>query len=74
MPDLVEEVNPRKTFHVLPRRWVVERTSAWLGKCRRLSKDYETLPETTELLVHLAMIRLMLRCLGRARPPDTTAV
>ncbi|GGB83192.1 IS5 family transposase [Deinococcus soli (ex Cha et al. 2016)] len=67
-PDLVEDVDPRKTFHVLPRRWVVERTFAWLGKCRRLSKDYEVLPETTETLVYLAMIRLMLRRLGRAPP------
>jgi putative transposase len=69
LPDLVEEVDPRKTFHVLPRRWVVERTFAWLGKCRRLSKDYEALPETTEMLVYLAMIRLMLQRLVRA-PPD----
>jgi len=67
-PDLVEDVDPRKTFHVLPRRWVVERTFAWLGKCRRLSKDYEALPETTETLVYLAMIRLMLRRLGRDPP------
>ncbi len=71
LPDLVEEVDPRKTFHVLPRRWVVERTFAWLGKCRRLSKDDEALPETTEMLIHLAMIRLMLRRLVRA-PPVTS--
>ena len=36
-----------KTFHVLPRRWVVERTFAWIVKCRRLDHDYERLPETT---------------------------
>ena len=36
------------SFEVLPRRWVVERTLAWLGRCRRLSKDYEELPETGE--------------------------
>ncbi|WP_155299322.1 transposase [Deinococcus kurensis] len=64
-------LDPRKTFHVLPRRWVVERTFAWLGKCRRLSKDYEALPKTTENLVYLAMVRLMLRRLGRDPPLDT---
>ena len=64
----LRSVDPRKTFHVLPRRWVVERTFAWLGKCRRLSKDYEALPETTENLVYLAMIRLMLRRLVRIPP------
>jgi putative transposase len=48
-------------FVLLPRRWVVERTFAWLGRCRRLSKDYERRPETTEVWIHLAMIRLMSR-------------
>lgn len=47
-------------FEVLPRRWVVERTLAWLGKQRRLSKDYERLPEVSEAVVHVAMIPLML--------------
>ena len=42
-------------FEVLPRRWVVERTLAWLSRCRRLSKDYEELPETSETWVHIAM-------------------
>ncbi len=46
---------------VLPRRWVVERTFAWLGRNRRLSKDYEEYAETTEAWVYAAMIRLMLR-------------
>jgi len=48
-------------FQVLPRRWVVERTFAWLGRNRRLSKDYERLCETTEAWIYLAMTRLMLR-------------
>ena len=48
-------------FEVLPRRWVVERTLTWLSRCRRLSKDYEELPETGETWVHLAMVYLMLK-------------
>ncbi len=48
-------------FQVLPRRWVVERSFAWLGRNRRLSKDYERLCETTEAWIYLAMTRLMLR-------------
>jgi putative transposase len=48
-----------KGFVVLPRRWVVERTFGWLGRWRRLSKDYEHLPEVSEAMVTLAMIRLM---------------
>ena len=48
-------------FEVLPRRWVVERTFGWLGRYRRLSKDYELLPEVSESMVYAAMIRLMLR-------------
>ena len=51
-------------FQVLPRRWVVERTFAWLGRCRRLSKDYEALPETGEAWIRLAMIHLMLKRLA----------
>ena len=52
-------------FQVLPRRWVVERTFAWLGRYRRLSKDYETLPATEEAWIHLAMSSLMLARLAR---------
>jgi putative transposase len=47
-------------FVVQPRRWVVERTLGWLGRWRRLSKDYEALPEVSEAMVTVAMIRLML--------------
>lgn len=47
-------------FQVLPRRWVVERTFAWIGRYRRFSKDYEELCESSESLIYLAMTRLML--------------
>jgi putative transposase len=47
-------------FHVLPRRWVAERTFAWLLPSRQLSKDYEELPATSEALISWAMSRLML--------------
>jgi putative transposase len=52
-------------FVVQPRRWVVERTLGWLGRWRRLSKDYEELPEVSEAMATLAMIRLMLHRLAR---------
>jgi transposase len=52
-------------FHVLPRRWVVERTFAWLGRNRRLSKDYEQLNETGETFVDMAMARVMLQRLAK---------
>jgi putative transposase len=56
----------RRGFRVLPRRWVVERTFAWLGQSRRLSKDYERLPATSEAMIYGAMTRIMLRRLARA--------
>lgn len=48
-------------FQVLPRRWVVERTFAWLGHSKRLSKDYEQNPSSSEAWIYLAMSRIMLR-------------
>ena len=58
--SIVEPSSPTPGFEVQPRRWVVERTWAWLGRQRRLSKDYERLPEVSESVVHIAMIALML--------------
>jgi hypothetical protein len=46
-------------FAVLPRRWVMERTFAWLGRSRRLARDYEGKPEQAEAMIKIAMIRLM---------------
>src|ERR687893_1332425 len=62
------EPPPMPAFTVLPRRWVVERTFAWIGRYRRLSKEYEYLPESSETMVYLAMSRLMLRRLARQAP------
>lgn len=53
-----------KGFVVLPRRWVVERTFAWLSQCRRLSREYEVLPASSEAMIYLAMTRLMIRRLA----------
>ena len=55
------------TFVRLPHRWIVERTFAWLGKCRRLSKDYEHLVSSSTAMIRLAMIRLMTGRLARPR-------
>ena len=60
------EPPPVPAFTVLPRRWVVERTFAWLLLFRRLSKDYEELPATSEALIYLAMSRLMVKRLAHA--------
>ena len=61
-----QEPPPRPAFTVLPRRWVVERTFSWLGQNRRMSKDYEWLPETGEAFIYVAMTRLMARRLARS--------
>jgi putative transposase len=52
--EIVKRSDKVKGFYVLPRRWVVERTFGWLGRHRRLSKDYEFLPETSESMIPLS--------------------
>ncbi len=58
--EWVRRLEGETGFHILPKRWIVERTFGWLSKHRRLSKDYESLCVTSEAMVHAAMIRLML--------------
>ena len=57
--EIVKRPKDQKGLVVLPRRWVVERTLGWLGRYRRLSKDYEERPESEEAIVLIAMINLM---------------
>lgn len=65
LPQLLVEIVKRPEqadgFKVLPMRWVVERTLAWLNRCRRLAKDFENLTDNALAFLHLASIRLMLR-------------
>jgi len=63
--QVVQRAEDTTGFVVLPSRWVVERTFAWLGRYRRLSKDYEQLPETSEAMIYAAMVHLMLKRLAR---------
>jgi putative transposase len=67
--EIVKRSDDVKGFQVLPHRWVVERTFGWLGRYRRLSKDYEGLPESSEAMIYIAMIHLMVRRLGRQPQP-----
>jgi putative transposase len=61
-----QRLMPPRGFRVLPRRWVVERTFAWISHNRRMAKDYERLCATGEAFVYVAMMRLMVRRLARA--------
>jgi len=63
--EIVKRSDDAEGFVVLPRRWVVERTFGWLYRFRRLSKDYEVLPETSEAWIYAAMVRIMLQRLAR---------
>ena len=59
--EIVKRTEQQRGFAVLPKRWIVERTLGWLVKNRRLRCDYEQLTSTSETLIYVAMIRLMLR-------------
>jgi putative transposase len=63
----VKKFMPEKGLRpFLPKRWIVERTFSWLGQNRRMSKDYERLPESSEAFIYAAMSRLMARRLARS--------
>jgi putative transposase len=63
--EIVKRPTGVKGFQLLPWRWIVERTCGWLGRYRRLSKDYEYLTQTSEAMIRVAMIHLMVRRLAR---------
>jgi putative transposase len=67
--QIVKRSDNQKGFKVLPRRWVVERTFGWLGRYRRLSKDYEFLTQSSEAMIRLALINNMTR-----RPTETASI
>ncbi len=64
--EVVQRPAQQRGFVVLAKRWIVERTFAWLGRSRRLSKDYEYEVESSEAFIYIAMSRLMLRRLVRS--------
>jgi len=67
MLEIVKRSDDIKGFKVLPHRWVVERTFGWLGRYRRLSKDYEGLTESSQAFIYAAMIHIMIRRLARIK-------
>jgi transposase len=70
--EIVKRTAQPRGFVVLPKRWIVECTLGWLVKNRRLRCDYEQLPATSETLIYVAMIRLMLRRLHPERDFQNT--
>jgi putative transposase len=67
--EIVKRSDTAQGWVLLPRRWVVERTFGWLSQCRALARDYEFHPQTSEALIQVAMIHLLLRRLARAGQP-----
>jgi putative transposase len=68
--EVVSRPPGTKGWVLLPKRWVVERTFAWLGRCRIHSKDYERLPQSSEAMVYVSMIHLLLK---RLEPSNDSA-
>ena len=66
--DIVKRPDTAIGFEVVPKRWIVERTLAWISRCRRLARDFERYARTTAAFIRLAMIRIMLRRLTRSNP------
>jgi putative transposase len=66
--EIVKRPEGTKGFLLLPKRWIVERTFAWLGRYRRLAKDYEYFTQTSEAMIRVAMIHVMVRRLARLVP------
>ena len=64
--EIVKRSDQATGFEVLPKRWIVERTFGWLGRCRRLAKDFENRTRTALAFLRLALIRLVLRRIARA--------
>ena len=67
MLEIVKRSDDIKCFQVLPHRWIVERTFGWLGRYRRLSKDYEGLTESSQAFIYAAMIHIMVKRLARIK-------
>lgn len=67
MLEIVHRLGDKTGFYILPKRWIVERCLSWPVKSRRLARNYETLPASSEALILLAMIRLMLTRLAKAK-------
>jgi Transposase and inactivated derivatives len=63
--EIVLKLAGQKGFQVLPKRWVIERTNAWISRNRRLARDYERVAESSEAFIYIAMIRIGLRRLAR---------
>jgi transposase len=72
--EIVKRSDGAKTFVVLPKRWIVERTIGWLNRCRRLAKDRECLNRNAFAFLRWASIRLMLRKLCQSSPLGFTRV
>lgn len=64
--EVVKHAEAKRGFVLLPRRWIVERTFAWISRCRRHSKDYERTTESSEAMLYITMIALMSRRLARS--------